>query len=91
MGKYKEYVMNLADKIGKDFNEVTQNDIEFDFMERAQCVWADPNSDSEIREENKIFLPPISISLLKDGIYSIGDVFIQENTLSGQKYYYLVV
>ncbi len=91
MGKYKEYIMDLAEKIGKDFSEVTQNDIEFDFMEKAQCIWADPNSDSELKEKNKIFLPPISISIVRDGSYGVGDVFIQENTLTGQKYYYLVV
>jgi len=91
MGKYKEYVIDLATRIGKNFEDVTSSDIEFDFMQKAQSIWSDSNSDYQLKEDNKKFLPKISISLLKDGIYNIGDVYIQDNILNGSKYYYLVV
>lgn len=89
MSKYKEYIVDLADRIGKEIDEVTPSDIEFDFMCKSQSIWANPKSSLEIKEENKYFLPKIPISMLKG--YEIGDVFIQKNILTGQNYYYLVV
>jgi hypothetical protein len=90
MGKYKEYISDLADRLGKEFDQVTPNDVEFDFMNKAQSIWADSKSHPYLKEDNKVFLPKVSITLLKDGVYKIGDVFVQKNTLTGQEYYYLV-
>ena len=90
MGKYKDYLIDLAEEMGINFEEVTQNDIEWDFMKRAQCIWADSSSDEELKQSNKKFLPKVSITFLNKDVYSVGDVLSQENTLTGQKYYYLI-
>lgn len=89
MGKYKEYIIDLAEKLGKEFEDVTQNDIDFDMMKKAQNIWADSNSTHDLKEEYKVFLPTVSIDLTFS--HSLGDVIIQENSLTGQKYFYLVV
>lgn len=89
MGKYKLYVEELANKLGKDFDEVTQLDIEFDFMKQAQRVFSDEKSTPEDRERFKTFLPKISLDVVSD-FYKVGDVFIQENSLSGDKNFYLI-
>jgi hypothetical protein len=90
MGKYKNYLNNLAEEMGIDFGEVTQDDIEWDFMKKAQIIWDDSSSDERLKQDSKKFLPKISIAFLNKDVYSIGDVINQENTLTGQKYYYLV-
>ena len=82
--------MSLAEKLGKEFEDVTQNDIDFDMMKKAQNIWADSNSSDSIKEKYKAFLPTVSIDLVSS-VYNLGDVFDQENTLTGQKYFYLVV
>lgn len=47
MGKVKEYMMELADRYGKEFEEITQDDIHRDFEQKAQKVWSDLNSTHE--------------------------------------------
>lgn len=89
MGKYKEYVEELANKLGKDFEDITESDIQFDFMKGAQGVFSDKKSTPQEREKFKEFLPKIPISLVSD-YYGVGDIFVQENTLSGEKSFYLV-
>lgn len=56
MSRIKEYVMELAEKLGKDFEEVTQDDMEQDFRNSAQITWNDPNSTDKEKEDTKRFL-----------------------------------
>ncbi len=90
MGKYKEYIDDLAVRLGKDFSDVTESDVSFDFMKRAQGIFSDKNSSLEDRQKFKEFLPKISISLVSGDFYNIGDIFIQENTLDGSKSFYII-
>ena len=57
MGAIKEYMMELAEAKGVEFDEITQEDIEMDFYNKAQCVWANLESTEEELEDCKQFLP----------------------------------
>lgn len=89
MGKYKEYIDDLGTRLGKDFCEVTESDIRFDFMKSAQRIFSDKNSSPEEREKFKEFLPEIPISLVSD-CYRVGDILTQENTLDGSRSFYII-
>lgn len=56
MGKVKELMMELADHLGKEFEEITQDDIQRNFESNAQKVWSDLNSSYEELMECKQFL-----------------------------------
>jgi hypothetical protein len=90
MGKYKEYIEELAFNLGKDFEDIDESDIQFDFMKKAQGVFSDRTSTLEERNKFKEFLPKISKSLVSD-FYKVGDILDQENTLTGNKSFYIIV
>lgn len=90
MGKYKGYIDDLASRLGKDFTDVTESDVSFDFMKKAQSVFSDKNSSPEEKDKFKEFLPKIPISLVSGDCYKVGDIFVQENTLDGSKSFYII-
>ena len=62
MGKFKNYVAGLAETLGKDFEDITQEDIDVDFSKKAQDVWNNPNSTMQERVDTKDFLPKKKIN-----------------------------
>lgn len=62
MSKIKEYISGLAEKLNKDFDEVTDEDMELDFRNNAQKVWADENSTEKELESCKQYLDKIPYS-----------------------------
>ncbi len=90
MGAYKEFIYDISVELGKDFIDVTQSDIDFHFMKIAQSIFSDSNSSLDKREEYKKFLPKVSISLLREGVYEVGGVLSQENSINGDKYFYYI-
>jgi len=92
MSYIKNYMFDLADKLGKDVNEVTQQDMDDDFAEKAQAIWDNKDSTEEEKQACKGSLPKITVaevmSRLKPPIsqyftgtdktaYLAGDVIIQ--------------
>jgi hypothetical protein len=51
MGRMKEYMMELAERKGVDFEEITDQDMEQDFMSRAQAAF--DNLDTPVDELEK--------------------------------------
>ena len=57
MGAIKEYMMELSEKLGKEFEEITEQEMQMDFYNKAQEVyWNDDSTDEEL-EKFKPFLP----------------------------------
>ena len=65
MGRMKEYMMELADNLNKDFEEITQEDMERDFKLKAQQVWNDPNTSWKEKQDCKQYLPKKSYDEVK--------------------------
>ena len=51
MGRMKEYMMELAERKGVEFEEITDQDMEQDFMSRAQAAF--DNLDTPVDELEK--------------------------------------
>jgi hypothetical protein len=65
MGRMKEYMMELADCKGVEFEEITNKDMEQDFMSRAQLAFANPETPVDELENWKDFLPVKSYNEVK--------------------------
>lgn len=61
----KEYMMELADNLNKDFEEITQEDMERDLELKAQKVWNDPNTSWKEKQDCKQYLRKKSYSEVK--------------------------
>lgn len=57
MGSIKNYMMELSEKLGKDFNEITDLDIELDMFNKSQEVFANGAIDDRELEIAKKLLP----------------------------------
>jgi hypothetical protein len=57
MGRMKEYMMELADRKGVEFEEITQADMDKDFMEKAQAAFLNPETPESELENWKDYLP----------------------------------
>lgn len=57
MGSVKEYMMELSDKLGKEFEDITDRDMELDFYNKAQETFWNDNSTQDELERAKPFLP----------------------------------
>lgn len=53
----KEYIMELAEAKGVDFEEITNKDIEMDLMEKAQAVFMNFDSTQDELNQWKEYLP----------------------------------
>lgn len=38
MGAIKEYMMELSEKLGKEFEEITEQEMQMDFYNKAQAI-----------------------------------------------------
>lgn len=77
MGAIKNYMMELADKLGKDFEDVTNEDIQMEFYNQAQEVFSNGASSLDEIERMKEFLPTKSINDVKSG--KIGEVMMDNS------------
>lgn len=57
MGAIKNYMMELSEKLGKDFNEITDLDIELDMFNKSQEVFTNGAIDDRELEIAKKLLP----------------------------------
>ena len=57
MSRIKNYIFELAETLGKEFEEVTPEDMQMDFERKAVRIMEDPNSSKEDIEKYKQFLP----------------------------------
>lgn len=90
MGKVKEYMLDLAQKLDKDFDEVTNEDMERDF---ANKVWSNWDSTEEELESCKKFLDTkpykdVAFYDAEEGTpkFKVGDVMCDGNGI-----HYLIV
>lgn len=65
MGSVKEYMMELSDKLGKEFEDITDRDMELDFYNKAQETFWNDNSTQDELERAKPFLPTKSYDQVK--------------------------
>lgn len=86
MGRMKEYMMELAERKGVEFEEITNQDIEMDFMYRAQAAFANPNTPQDELEKWKDYLPVKSYDEVKfydaetgTPKFKVGDVMMDGN------------
>ena len=77
MGAIKNYMMELADKLGKEFDEVTNEDIQRELYNQAQEIFLNGASSQEELEKSKAILPTKNVSEVKYG--KVGEV-IQDAT-----------
>ena len=87
MGAIKEYMMELSERLGKDFEEITDADMEMDFYNKAQQTYWNDESTQEDLKKNKPFLPTKSYSEVKfydtetgKPKFKVGDVLISNGT-----------
>jgi hypothetical protein len=103
MSRIKNYMFELAEKLGKDVNEITQSDMDKDFEEKAQIIWARKESTDEEKQACKGNLPKITVidamSQLKPPIsqyftgsdkteFVDGDVILQVPAIGSKKEYH---
>jgi hypothetical protein len=93
MGAIKNYMMELADKKGVDFEDITDEDIEMDFYNKAQMFFANENSTKAELEAHKMFLPKKNIKEVsyynaETGTpkFKVGDIMVD-----GDFTFYLIV
>ena len=86
MGRMKEYMMELAERKGVDFEEITDKDMEQDFMSRAQAAFDNLDTPVDELEKWKDFLPIKSYDEVKfydaetgTPKFKIGDVMMDGN------------
>lgn len=72
MGAVKHYMMELAEKLGKDFNDVTNEDIQMELYNQAQEVFNSGATSTDELERMKQFLPTKSITDVETG--NVGEV-----------------
>lgn len=65
MGRMKDYMMELADAKGVTFEEITQADLERDFMEKAQAAFSNSETPESELEKWKDYLPVKSYDEVK--------------------------
>ncbi len=82
MGAIKDYMMELADRKGVEFEEITQEDMELEF-DKAQEVFMNLESSKEELEKYKPFLPTKPYSAVKfydsetgTPKFKVGDILI---------------
>lgn len=61
----KDYMMELADAKGVDFEQITQADMERDFMEKAQLAFSSDETPESELEKWKEYLPVKSYNEIK--------------------------
>lgn len=61
----KNYILNLSDKLGKEFYDITQMDMELDMKQKAQEVYMNDASSKEDLAKYKEFLPKKPIKFFK--------------------------
>jgi hypothetical protein len=61
MSYIKDYMFELAEKLGKDVNEITDFDMYKDFEEKAQIIWSNKESTHEEKQRCKGSLPKITV------------------------------
>jgi len=57
MGRIKEYMMELADETGLDFESITNHEIEMDFMRKAQKAFHDSDTPEDELQKWKDYIP----------------------------------
>jgi hypothetical protein len=77
MGAIKNYMMNLAGKLGKDFEDVTNEDIQNELFNQAQETFSNGASDQTELDRMMEFLPTKSINDVKSG--NIGEVMMDNS------------
>jgi hypothetical protein len=89
MGRMKEYMMELADRKGVEFDEITNEDMQMDFMMQAQSAFNNPDTPEDELQKWKEYLPVKSYDEVKfyDGEtgtpkFKVGDVIFD-----GKGYY----
>lgn len=75
MGALKNYMMELSDKLGKEFDEITDLDIELDMFNKSQEVFANGPLDDKEFETAKNLLP----RKVSNNISDVGSV-VMDNT-----------
>jgi len=65
MGRMKEYMMELAERKGVEFEEVTNEDIHMDFMMKAQAAFMNPDTPKDELDKWKDYLPVKSYDEVK--------------------------
>ena len=76
MSKIKNLAFDIAEKLGKDFDEVTNEDIQFELYNQAQEVFTHGALSQEELDLMRNFLPTKSV---KDFNGNVGDV-VSDNT-----------
>ncbi len=86
MGRMKEYMMELADQKGVEFEEITNEDIQMDFMIKAQKAFADLDTPEDELQKWKDYLPVKSYDEVKfydaetgTPKFKVGDVMFDGN------------
>jgi hypothetical protein len=77
MGRMKEYMMELADQKGVEFEEITNEDIQMDFMIKAQKAFADLDTPEDELQNWKDYLPVKTYDISKKS--KVGDVMVDGN------------
>lgn len=93
MGAMKNYIMDLAERKGVEFDEITNEDMVMDFQDKAQKVWMNLDSPKEELEKYKPFLPTMPYKEVafydaETGTpkFKVGDVMVD-----GDFIFYLIV
>jgi len=84
MGAIKHYMMELADKLGKDFEEVTNEDIQNELFNQAQELFSNGSYSQNELDGMKQFLPTKKATEIKSG--NVDEIFM-DNTGT----FYLIV
>ena len=77
MGSVKNLMMELAEKIEKNFEDFTNEDIEIELYNHAQEVYNQGASSNEELERMKKFLPTKDINEVKSG--NVGEVIMDNS------------
>lgn len=86
MGRMKEYMMELAERKGVEFEEITNQDMEQDFMSRAQVAFGNPDTPMDVLQKLEDYLPVKSYDEVKfydaetgTPKFKVGDVMMDGN------------
>jgi hypothetical protein len=92
MGRMKEYMMELAERKGVEFEEITNEDMQMDFMMKAQVAFANPDTPQDELKKWKDYLPVKSYNEVKfydaetgTPKFKVGDVM-----MDGKGFCYLI-
>jgi len=84
MGAIKHYIMELADKLGKNFEEVTNEDIQNELFNQAQELFSNGAYSQNELDGMRQFLPTKNVTEIKSG--NVDEIFM-DNTGT----FYLIV